>query len=58
MCGVDKWRSMDDAIVKEKSPLGEGKRVGLISGPQRGLEAHKEAETHMWGGDCWVYMCE
>ena len=41
-----------------KSSLGKGERVGLIHGPQRGLETHREAKTHMWGGDCWVYTCE
>ena len=37
-----------------KDLLGKGERVELVHGPQRGLEAHREAKTHMWGGDCWV----
>ena len=51
---IDTWRPMDDALVKEKNPLGKGEWVGLVHDPQRGLEAHREAETHIWGGDCWV----
>ena len=35
-----------------KDLLGKGERVELVHGPQRGLEAHREAKTHMWGGDC------
>ena len=41
-------------IDEVKSLLGSGERVGLVYGPWRGLEAHKEAETHTWGGHCWV----
>ena len=41
-----------------KSPLGNGKQVGLAHDPLRGLEAQKEAKTHTWGVDCWVYTCE
>ena len=37
-----------------KGSLGEEKWVGLVHGPQRGLEAHREAKTHTWGKDCWV----
>ena len=35
-----------------KDLLGKGERVELVHGLQRGLEAHREAKTHMWGGDC------
>ena len=41
------WR-VDEVI----SPLGKGEWVGLVHGPQRGLEAHREATTHTRGGDC------
>ena len=37
-----------------KSPLGNGEQVELVHGLQRGFEAHREIETHTWGGD-WVY---
>ena len=41
-----------------KNPLGKGEWVGLVHGLQRGLEAHKEAETHTGGGDLLGYTCE
>ena len=41
-----------------KSPLDKGERLGFVHGPQRGLETHREVETHTWGRDCWVYNCE
>ena len=43
-------------IDEVKSPLGKGEWVGLVHGPHRGLEGQGEAETHTWGGDCWVWM--
>ena len=39
-----------------KSSLGKRERVRLIHDSQRGFETHRVVETHMWGGDCWVYM--
>ena len=53
VCETHGWRA--DEV---KSPLGKGEWVGLVHGPQRGLETHKEAETHMWGGDLLGYTCE
>ena len=41
-------------VDEVKSLLGEEEWVGLVHGPQKGLETHRETETHMWGGDCWV----
>ena len=35
------------ALVKEKAHEERGKQVGLVYGPRRSLEVHKEAETHM-----------
>ena len=35
-----------------KSPLGKGEWVWFVHGSQRGLEAHRETETHTWKGDC------
>ena len=45
---IDTWRPMNDALVKEKNPLGKGEWVGLVRGPRRGLEAQQEGETHTW----------
>ena len=45
-------------IDEVKSLLGKGEWVGLVHGPQRGLETHREAETHTWGGDLLGYTCE
>ena len=41
-------------VVEVKSPLGKGEWVGLVHGQQRGLESHREVETHTWEGNCWV----
>ena len=38
------WR-----VDEVKSPLGKGKWVGLIHGPQRGLETHREVNSHVRG---------
>ena len=40
-----------------KSPLGTEEWVGFVHDPQRGLEAHKEADSHMMGR-LLGYMCE
>ena len=45
-------------IDEVKSLLGKGEWVGLVHGPQRGLETHREAKTHTWGGDLLGYTCE
>ena len=51
MCVRETYGSCVDEV---KSPLGKGEWVGFVHGSQRGLEAHREAKTLTWGGDCWA----
>ena len=44
-CGVDMWRPMNDALVKEKAHKTRGASK-TYSWPWRGLEAHREAKAH------------
>ena len=45
--------------TEKQTFISEGKIVlEVISEGEIVLETHREAETHKWGGDCWVYMCE
>ena len=51
------WETHRWCVDEVKSPLGKGEWVGLVQGPQRGLEAHIEADSHI-RGRLLGYMCE
>ena len=46
------WR-----VDEVKSSLGKGEWEGLVHGPQRGLKAHREADSHV-RGRLLDYTCE
>ena len=49
---------MEDTLMKKKFIREGGEWVGLVYDTQRELKAQWEEETHMWVGDCWIYMSE
>ena len=43
------WEIHGWRVDEVKNPLGKGKWVGFVHGPQRGIESHREVDSHVRG---------